>query len=185
VNSIVLGICDTSHLHISAAELVQTSIDGSSGHGARNARSTGFQELVFPKDERIYVVRSQFEAVAMCDGICGAGFYAVTAENTPGIINVVNASVTFAGRNPLVLCIFGGFDVNAIRRASGGAQETSHALLQTLFIPLQDMNPAIPRLKMNRLVGIILRDGLADHVCKCDVEPAHEGDERFAHFTKD
>jgi hypothetical protein len=93
--------------------------------------------------------------MAMGDGVCGAGFDAITTENTSRIIDVVSLRKTFARRDALSGRVFSRLDVNAIRRACRGAQKTGDALFQTLFIAMKNMNPAIAGLKMNRLLRII------------------------------
>jgi hypothetical protein len=99
-----------------------------------------------------------------------ARFHAIPAENTPRIINVVHAGVTFTRRNPIHIRILSRFDVNAVRRASRGTQKASNALLQAIFIAVQHVNPAITRLKMHLLVRIIFRNCFSEYVAKCDAE---------------
>ncbi len=52
--------------------------------------------------------------------IRGAGFHAVTAENTTRIIDIVNAGVAFPSGDAAGIRIFRGFDVNAICGARRG-----------------------------------------------------------------
>jgi len=59
--------------------------------------------------------------VPVCNGIGGAGFDAIAAKNAPRVINVVDAGVAFTGGNSLGVGILGGFDINTIRGAGGGA----------------------------------------------------------------
>jgi hypothetical protein len=52
-----------------------------------------FEKLFFAINERIDVVGSQFESVAVRDRVRRARFHAITAENAPRIIYVVHAGV--------------------------------------------------------------------------------------------
>src|SRR5712664_3326236 len=86
------------------------------------------------------------------DRVGGTRLHAVAAENATRIIDVVHAGVALARRNPLGVSVLRGFDVDAICRARRRAQEAAHALLQTTFVAMQHVNPAIARLTMHRLV---------------------------------
>lgn len=118
-------------------------------------RRPRFKQLFFAIEQRIDVVRSEFNAVAVGDCVSRAGFDAVATENAAGIIYVVNLGITFAGRNAIGVGIFSGFDVNTVRGACGGAQKTSDALFVTVLIALQDVNSAIARLHAGRNFGKI------------------------------
>lgn len=122
-----------------------------------------FEHLLFAINERIYVVGSEFEPVAMGNGIGRTGFHAVAAENTARIIYVVNRGVTFARRNAIAFGVFGSFDVNAIGRARCGTEEATDALLETTFVAMQDVNSAVARLKVYRLLRITFRGRFPEH----------------------
>jgi hypothetical protein len=121
----------------------------------------------------------------MRDRVRGAGLHAIPAENTPRIINIVYAGVTLTCRNTIGIRIFRGFDVNAIRRAGRGAQKTPYALFQTAFIAMQHVNSPIARLKMDRLVRIILGNGLPKHIPERHAEPLRERAERLGNLADD
>src|ERR1700681_4768676 len=57
------------------------------------------QHVLFPFDQRYGIVAGHFEAVAMSDGIGGAGFHAITAEDAAVVIDAVNAGVTLTARD--------------------------------------------------------------------------------------
>jgi len=141
--------------------------------------------LFFAVDQSIDVVSGQLEAMAMGDRIGGASFNAITAKDATRIVNVVHASVPFSSGDTLIFGVFGGFNINAVRRAGCGAKKTSYALFKTLLITLKNMNPPVARLEMDRLGRVIFSDGLTEHVRESDAEAADERDERFAHITKD
>ena len=134
-------------------------------------------------NQRIDVVRGQFETMPVRYGIRRACFDAISTENAARIINIVDARVAFPGRNAVGIRVFGGFDINAIRRAGSGAEEASDALLEAGFVALQDVDPPIARLKMDRFVRIVLRNRLTKHISESDAEALHQGRERLANFS--
>ena len=123
--------------------------------------------------------------MAMGDSVGWACFHAISAEYTAGVIDVVNASVAFTGGNAICIRVFRGFDVNSAGRAGGGAQKAADAFFQSIFIPLEDMDPSITRLEMDGLLRIIFRDGLLQHVTEGHAEAFHKRDECFAGFLND
>ena len=88
--------------------------------------------------------------MAVRDGVGGAGLDAIAAEDAARVIDVVDLGVALAGGDALRFGILGGFDVDAIRWACGGAQETADALFEAVFVALQDVNAAIARLNAGR-----------------------------------
>ena len=96
----------------------------------------GSQKLLFTIDKVGGVESSKLKAMAMGDGVCWAGFYAVTAENASVVIDVVHGGITFGAANPVLCSVFGGFYVDAIRRAGSSAEKASNALLQAIFVAL-------------------------------------------------
>src|SRR5437868_10914826 len=79
--------------------------------------------------------------------------------------------------------IFGGFNVNAVRRACRGAEKTADAFLQTIFVAMQNVNSTITRLKIYRLFGIAFRRLLPEHGPKSDAESVEHGPESVKHFA--
>src|SRR3989441_2036217 len=122
--------------------------------------------------------------MSMSDGVSGTGLNTIAAEDAPGIIDIIDFRVALAGGNAFGIGILGGLDVDAVGRTGGGAEEASHTLLKTLLIAVQDVNAAIARLKVHRLVGIIFGDGLAQHVAESDAKTLRQGDERLADFLR-
>jgi hypothetical protein len=143
------------------------------------------EKLFFPIDQGIDVIRSELEAVAVGNRVRGAGFDAIPAENAARIINVVNAGVAFPRGNSAGIGIFGSFNVDAIRRASRGAEKASNALLEPRFVAMQYVNPAIARLKMHRFEGIILRDRFTKHIPEGHAESLNQCGKGLADFSKD
>ena len=119
------------------------------------------------------------------DRIGRAGFNTVTAENAARIVDVIDFRVPLARRDAIRVGILGSFDVNAIRRARRSAQKAADALLQPIFIAMQDVDTAVARLEMNRLVRIILGDRLPKHILERDAEALRQRRECFGNFADD
>jgi len=102
--------------------------------------------------------------VAVRDSVCGTRFYAKTAKNTPVVVDVIYLRVAVAAADSLRRSIFRRFDIDAIRRARRGAQETGHAFFQPVFVALQYVRAAEPFLQLRRTVRIRLRNGGLEHL---------------------
>jgi len=140
--------------------------------------------LFFTVDERVDVVRCELESVAMRDGIGRARFDAVPAEYAPRIINVIYACITLTGRDPVGVGVLRRFNIDAICWAGRRAQKAAHTFLKTVFIAVQHVDTPIARLKVHRLIGVVFRDGLPEHVAESQAEALHQRPESFAYFTK-
>ena len=121
----------------------------------------------------------------VCDRIGGASFDAIAAENAAGVIDVVHLCITLAGGDAFRVSIFCGLDVDAIRGAGGGAQKTTDALFETVFVTLKDVNAAIAGLDACGNVGIAFRRRLAEHGPQGDAETLVEREKCFADFPDD
>src|SRR5579883_1664185 len=102
-----------------------------------------------------------------------AGLHTISTKNTSIVVDVVNAGVALGSTDAVRLCVFSGFDVDAVRGAGGGTEKTGHALLQPVFITLQHVHPAEALLEAGsfqraRTVGIIFDLRGLEHL--------HEGD---------
>src|SRR5215475_13560314 len=113
-----------------------------------------------------------------------AGFHAISAENAARIINVVNGSVPLSRGNPVRVGIFGGFNVNAVRRACRCTQKASDALFQPVFITMQHVNSAVARLKMHWLMRVVLCDRFPEYVPERHAEPLHHRGERREYLAE-
>jgi hypothetical protein len=150
--------------------------------GLRNAGRPRFKKLFFAVNQGVDVVGGQLDAVAMGDGVCGAGLDAVAAENAARIVDVVDLGVAFTGRNALGVRIFSGFDVDAIRGTCGGAQKAADTFFKSIFVALQNVNAAITCLNSRRSVRKTFRGGLAEHRPERNAEALDEGDKCFGSF---
>ena len=135
----------------------------------RNLHQQGF----FAIDEVARIERGEFEAVAVRDGVRGAGFNAITAEDAAVIVDVIDLGVPLGAADALFFSIVRRFNINAVRRTYRCTQETSYAFFQAIFIALQLVQSAETFLK-NRaligqlLVGIVLNNGGGKHLPKGD-----------------
>lgn len=149
------------------------------------AGGAGFEQLFFAIDHGIDVVGGELETMAVGDRVGGAGFDTVTTEDAARIVNIVNAGVAFAGGDAFGFGIFGGFDIDATRRASRGAEEAGDTFFEAVFIAVENMNPAVTRLKVHGLIGIIFGGGLSPKIAKGDAEALGQRSDRAADFFED
>jgi hypothetical protein len=146
---------------------------------------TGFEKLFFAIDHGIDVVGGELESMTMSNRVGGAGLDAVSAKNAARIIDVVDGGVAFGGGDAIGFCVFGGFDIDAARWTGGRAKKAGNALLESVLIALQDVDAAITRLKMHRLVGIIFGGRLSPKIAKGDAEALGQRRDRVADFSDD
>ena len=111
----------------------------------------GLQQLFLAVDQRVGVVGGDFKIVAVGNGVAGAGFHAIAAEDAAVVVDVVNLGVALRGADAVVAGILRRLDVDAIGRAGRGAQEAGDALLQAIFIAAQNVDAAIAGFKMRGL----------------------------------
>lgn len=123
--------------------------------------------------------------MAVGNGVGGTGLDAVATEDAAGVVDIVNLGVAFAGGDAIRGGILGGFDINAVRGAGGGAQEAADTLFVAVFVTLEDVDTAVARLDGGWDVGKALRGGLAKHGAQGDAEAFVEGEEGFADFLND
>src|SRR5277367_297393 len=133
------------------------------GLGLGGAGGPRLQKLLFAIDEGVDVVGGQFDAVAVGDGVGGAGFDAVAAENAARVVYVVGLRIALARRNTIGGSIFGSFDVDAIRRTGCGAEKTAYALFVAVLVTLKNMDAAIAWLYGGRRVGKTFGSSFAEH----------------------
>src|ERR1700759_895146 len=109
----------------------------------------------------------------MGNGIGGGGFHAISAENAAVVVDVVDLGVAIGAGNALLGGVFVCLNIDAIGGAGRSAQEAGYALLQAIFVALQDVGAAEPVLKVSTPVGagsvrIILYLGWLEHLAKRD-----------------
>ena len=131
-------------------------------------RSGGYflEKFLFAVDQGVDIGCRQLEAVAVRNGIGGAGFDAIAAKNAARIIDIVDSSVTLTCGNSLRIGIFRGLNIDAPRRASGGTQKTADTLFQSVFVAVQYVDSAVTRLEMDGLFGVIFGDWFPQHIAE-------------------
>ena len=144
-----------------------------------------FEKLLFAVDQRIDVIGGELKTVPVRNRIRRARFNAITAENAARIIDVVDAGVALARGDAVCVNVLRGFDINAIRRTGCRAEEATNALFEAAFIPVENMNSAVARLKMHGFVRVVLRHCFAKHIAKSDAEAFYQRSKRFAYFPYD
>src|SRR5258708_12174396 len=85
------------------------------------------------------VERREVKSVGVGDGVGGAGFHAISAENAAVVVNVVNLGVTLGPTYPVLGGVFSGLNVDAVGRAVGRPQEAGHTLFQSVLSPPHPM----------------------------------------------
>src|SRR5690349_8469751 len=105
----------------------------------------------------------------MGDSIGGTGFHAISAEDTAVIVYVVNLGIALGTAYPVLCRVLCSLNVDTVGRAIGGTKKTGDALLQPIFISLQDMDPAIPLLHLgppqgSGPVGIVFDHRRLEHL---------------------
>ncbi|HET6143745.1 MAG TPA: hypothetical protein VFE02_09555 [Candidatus Acidoferrales bacterium] len=150
----------------------------------RNLDRDGFllEQLFFTVNHCVDVGGGELESVAVRDGVSGAGFYAITAEDAARVVNIIDAGVTLSGGNSLGLRIFGGFNVNASSRAGRGAEETAYAFFQPVFVAMENVNASVAGLEVYGFFWIVLGDRFPQHIAECHAETLYQSEKCFASF---
>jgi len=149
------------------------------------SRRPRLEELFLAKEQRVYIVGGELNAVAVSNGVRGAGLDAVATKDAARIVDIVGLRVTLAGRDALRFGVFRRFNVNAIRGARRRAQIAGDALLEAVLVALQDVDTAIARLHARRDFRKILGGSFAEHGPQSDAKAFEERHERLAHFSND
>src|SRR5580700_9643175 len=123
--------------------------------------------------------------MAVGNRVCGAGFYAVAAEDAAGVVNVVDLCIAFPCRDAIGRGIFSCLNINTVRWARGGAKKAADALFVAVLVALKDVYAPVARLDAGRDVGEAFRRGLAEHGAQRNAEAFVKRDEGFADFLED
>jgi hypothetical protein len=138
------------------------------------------QQLLFSINQIRGIECCDLKTVTVRDGVGGASLHAISAKNTAVVVDVVDLGVALGAADPVLVRILGGLNIDAIGWTIGGAQEAGHALLQPIFVPLQDVHAAIPLLKLRspqrpRAVGIVLYNRWLKHLPKGNAHSLGDG----------
>ena len=128
------------------------------------------QQHVLRVDEVVAVVLGDLEVVAERDRVERTRQLAVAAEDAARHVDLVDARVTLAGRDAVVGCVLGGDDPDAVRRARRGAQRAADALLESVLVPVQAVTAAVARIHRSLVLGVLLRDRLAEDLLQRHAE---------------
>src|SRR6266566_720896 len=144
----------------------------------------GRQHLLLAIDQIAGIKRGNLEAMAVRDRIRGTRLDAIPAKNAAVVVNVVNLGVALCATHPVFSRVLRRLDINAVRRASCRAKKTSHALLQPVFVALQNVNSAIALLKFCSLqrpgpVRIILHYRRSKHLPESDAHALSDSSDVF------
>jgi len=153
--------------------------------GLKILRRSLFKKLLFAIDQLIDVIWRELKVVAMRNCIRRTRLHAIAAKDAARVVDIVDACVPLAGRYAICGSVFGGLDVNAIRGTRSGAEKTADTFFEAVLVAMQNVNPAITRLKLNRSVGINLGRGFPKHRLQSDAEALHEGRKCCADFSDD
>jgi len=110
--------------------------------------------------------------------------HAIPAKDTTVVIDVVDLGVALGAAYAVLGGIVGGFDVDAVRRTVGGAEEAGYALFQSVLVALQNVRAAEARFEPRSLertlaVGIVFyRRGL-EHLHEGDAHALGDGGDVF------
>ena len=134
-------------------------------------RGMGDQQVFLAHDERGGVEAGELEAVAVGDGVGGAGLDAVTAEDAAVVVDVVDLGVALGGGDADLFGVLGGLDVDAVRGAGGGAEEAGDTLFEAVLVALELVLAAEALLKLGSAhgafaVGIVLDLGRLEHLVR-------------------
>ena len=132
------------------------------GAGLERKGGKNWHEHVFLAHNQIGgVQRGELEAVAVGDGVGGAGLDTVAAEDAAVVVDVVDLGVALGRGDALLFGVFGGLDVDAVGGAGGGAEEAGDTLFQAVLVALQLVLAAEALLELGaahgaRAVGVVL-----------------------------
>jgi len=108
----------------------------------RRQRADLHQHIFLAHHQGSRVQRGEFESMSVRDGVRGAGFNTIAAEDAAVVIDVVDLGITLGGGDALCFGILRRLNENAVRRTRRSAQEAGYALLQAVLVALQHVRAA-------------------------------------------
>ena len=155
----------------------------------RGQRLNRHQHILLAHDQVGGVQRRKLEAVAVGDGVGGAGFDTVAAEDAAVVVNVVDLGVAIGGGNANFVGVIRCLNINAVRRAGRRTEKARHALLQTVFVALQYVGSAVALLEHRAAqralaVRVVFHLRRFEDLPKGDAHPFGDGGD-VAHYGHD
>ncbi len=140
----------------------------------------GDEEVFLTHDEVGRVEGGEFESVTVGDGVSWAGLDTVAAEDAAVVVDVVDLGVALCGGDACLFRVFRGLNVDAVRGAGSGAEETGDALFEAVLITLQLVLAAEALLKLGAThgsfaVGVVFDFGWLEHLLKGDAHSLGNG----------
>src|SRR6266567_2052335 len=86
----------------------------------------GGQHLLLTIDQVAGIEGRQLKSMPMGNRIRGARFHTIAAENAAVVIDVVNLRVALGATDAVLGGVFGGLDIDTIRRTCRRAQKAGH-----------------------------------------------------------
>ena len=121
----------------------------------RRQRAHRHQHVFLAHDQVGGVQRGQLEAVSVGDGVGGAGFDTVAAEDAAVVVDVVDLGVALGRGDANCLRVFRGLNINAICGAGRGTEEAGHAFFEAVFVALQNVGAAVALLEHRAAQGAL------------------------------
>src|ERR1700722_2174989 len=97
----------------------------------------GGQHLLFAINQPARVKAGNLKSMPMRNRVRRASLHAIPTKYTSVIVDGVDASVSFGAAYAFFGGVFGGFNVDTIRGAGGGAEETGDTFFQAVFVALE------------------------------------------------
>jgi hypothetical protein len=140
----------------------------------------GGQHLLLAVNQIAGVEGGQLKTVTVRNGVRGASLDAIAAKNAAVVIDVVDPGVALCAADAVFGGVVGCLDIDAVRRAVGGAEKTSDAFFQAVFVALQDVSAAETGFKPGAAertfaVGIIFDGRRLEHLHKGDAHAFGNG----------
>src|SRR5580704_3235789 len=140
----------------------------------------GGQHLLFAIDQPAGIKTGNFKTMPMRNSVRRTSLHTVPTKYTSIVIDIIDAGVALGAAHAVFGGVFGGFDVDAVRGAGGGAQETGYTLFQAIFVALENVHSAEAVLELGAFqrtfpVGIIFHLRGLEHLHEGDAHPFGDG----------
>src|SRR5215207_5814968 len=154
------------------------------GVGDRDALHRLGEEHVLRVDQVVARVLGELVLVPERDRVERAGEFAVAAEDAAAHVDLVDAGVALAGRDPVRRRVLGRDHADAVGRARGSAERAADALLEPVLVRMQPV--AAPEARVDRpfVLRVLLRDRLLEDLPEGDAEAPGGAQSHYSHTTR-